>query len=182
MKQQKQMKKLPLSLFEIVWYSLMAGLGLWGLTYIVLGLVAAYAPIPDSENKLVEGNAAIVKAFKLGFFGWGLIILAIAAVCAVIALLLTSRKADREFEKSQRRAAIRASARKVDNVDEAEIIKAQEEYKKEIEENRTTQEVVEEPEEVEQPVQEEQPVEEPKAEEPAPEAESKLEPVEKKQE
>ncbi len=166
----KETKKLPLSIFEIVWYSLMAGLGLWGLTYIVLGLVAAYAPIPDADNKLVDGNNAIVKAFGLGFFGWGLIILAIAAVGAVIALLLTSRKADREYEKSQRRAAIRASARKVDSVDEAEIIKAQEEYKKEKEEDRTTQTVQEEP--VEEPVQEEV----------APEAEPVLEPVKEEKE
>lgn len=166
----KETKKLPLSIFEIVWYSLMAGLGLWGLTYIVLGLVAAYAPIPDADNKLVDGNNAIVKAFGLGFFGWGLIILAIAAVGAVIALLLTSRKADREYEKSQRRAAIRASARKVDNVDEAEIIKAQEEYKKEKEEDRTTQAVQEEP------------VEEPAQEEAAPEAEPVLEPVKEEKE
>lgn len=166
----KETKKLPLSIFEIVWYSLMAGLGLWGLTYIVLGLVASYAPIPDADNKLVDGNNAIVKAFGLGFFGWGLIILAIAAVGAVIALLLTSRKADREYEKSQRRAAIRASARKVDSVDEAEIIKAQEEYKKEKEEDRTTQAVQEEP--VEEPVQEEV----------APEAEPVLEPVKEEKE
>ena len=166
----KETKKLPLSIFEIVWYSLMAGLGLWGLTYIVLGLVAAYAPIPDADNKLVDGNNAIAKAFGLGFFGWGLIILAIAAVGAVIALLLTSRKADREYEKSQRRAAIRASARKVDSVDEAEIIKAQEEYKKEKEEDRTTQTVQEEP------------VEEPAQEEVAPKAEPVLEPVKEEKE
>ena len=173
----KENKKLPVSIVEIVWYSLMGGLGLWGLTYIVLGLVAAYAPIPDADNKLVDGNNAIMKAFGLGFFGWGLIILAIAAVGAVIALLLTSRKADREFEKSQRRAAIRASARRMDNVDEEEIAKAQEEYKKEIEDNRSTQEVVEEEEPVEEPA-EEQPVEE----EQAPEAEPELEPVEEKAE
>ena len=173
------MKKLPLSIVEIVWYSLMGALGLWGLTYIVLGLVAAYAPIPDADNKLVDGNAVIVKNFGLGFFYWGLIILAVGAVGAVIALLLTSRKADREFEKSQRRAAIRASARRVDNVDEAEIAKAQEEYKKEIEENRTTQEVVEEA-ETEEPV-EEKPAEQPE-EEAAPEAEPELEPVQEKEE
>ena len=151
-------KKLPLSLFEIVWYSLMLGLGLWGLTYIVLGLIAQYAPIPDKDNVLLEGSNAIKQAFGLGFLPWGLIILAIATVGAVVVLLTLSKKADREFEKAQRRAAIRASARKLDK---AEIEQAQQEYKKEIEENRTTQEVKEVEEAVEEPQEE--------AKEPAPE-------------
>ena len=153
MKEQK--KKLPLSLGELIWYSLMGGLGLWGLTYIVLGLVARYAPVRDADNELLKASNAIEKAFGLGFFYWGLIILAIAAVGAAVALLIFSRKADREYEKAQRRAAIRASQRKA-TLDRAQIEEAQAEFKKEIEENRTTKAVEEvEPEPVEAPASEE---------------------------
>ena len=102
MKEQK--KKLPLSLGELIWYSLMGGLGLWGLTYIVLGLVAKYAPVRDADNELLKASNAIEKAFGLGFFYWGLIILAIAAVAAVLVLILFSNKVDRDYEKNARRA------------------------------------------------------------------------------
>ena len=70
-------KKLPLHPFELVWYTLTGLVGIWGITYIVLGLVARYLPITDEDKGLVKVNGDFAKTFKLDFFGWGLIILAI---------------------------------------------------------------------------------------------------------
>ena len=97
-------KKFPLHPFELVWYILTGLVGAWGLTYIVLGLVAENLPIRSEDKGLVKVNGEFAKTFKLDFFGWGLIILAIAAVAAVIVLLLFSNKVDRDYEKNVRRA------------------------------------------------------------------------------
>ena len=67
-------------IIEICVYSLFGALALWGLTYIVLGLLASNLPIPDSQNALRSGDSVIRSHFGLGFFGWGLIIFAIGAV------------------------------------------------------------------------------------------------------
>lgn len=97
-------KKFPLHPFELVWYVLTGLVGAWGLTYIVLGLVAQNLPITSEDKGLVKVNGDFTKTFKLDFLGWGLIILAIAAVAAVLVLLLFSNKVDRDFEKNVRRA------------------------------------------------------------------------------
>ena len=66
-------------IFEIIWYTLCGLLGLWGLTYIVLGIVIQNLPITDESTGLAKVNEEFIETFKLDFFGWGLIILAIAA-------------------------------------------------------------------------------------------------------
>ena len=97
-------KKLPLHPFELVWYVLCGLVGIWGLTYIVLGIIASLLPIKTEDPELVKANAKILELFKLDFLGWGLIILAISAVAAVVVLLLFSNKVDRDYEKNVRRA------------------------------------------------------------------------------
>ena len=98
-------KKLPLHPFEVVWYSICLLVGLWGLTYIVLGLVAENLPTTATKEGLVAANSDFAKTFGgIDFFGWGLIILAIAAIAAVIVLLVFSSKVDRDYEKTVRRA------------------------------------------------------------------------------
>ena len=97
-------KRFPLHPFELVWYILTGLVGAWGLTYIVLGLVAQNLPVKSEDDGLVKANIDFAKTFKLDFFGWGLIILAIAAVAAVIVLLVFSSKVDRDYEKNVRRA------------------------------------------------------------------------------
>ena len=94
-------------IFEIVWYSICGALALWGLTYTVLGLVAGELGIHSSKNVLLQASNKIQELFGLGFFGWGLIILGIASLAAVIVLLVFAKSADRDFEKNQRRAARR---------------------------------------------------------------------------
>ncbi len=96
-------------IFEIVWYSICGGVGLWGLTYIVLGIVAQELTVHSTKNPLLQASNTIQKYFGLGLFHWGLIILAIAAVAAIIVLLVFAKRVDRDFEKTQRRAARRSA-------------------------------------------------------------------------
>ena len=100
----KNNKKFPLHPFELVWYVLCGLVGVWGITYIVLGLVAENLPIKSKDEGLVLANVKFAKTFGLDFLGWGIIILAIAAVAAVVVLLLFSNKIDRDYEKTVRRA------------------------------------------------------------------------------
>ena len=148
----KNRKRFPLHPFEFVWYILTGLVGAWGLTYIVLGLIAENLPVKKEDEGLVKVNGEFAKTFKLDFFGWGLIILAIAAVAAVIVLLFFSNKVDRDYEKNVRRAQRMAQM-------EAEEAKLEEQQVIDAE-----VEPVKEPEPNEQPV-EEAPSEEEKAEE-----------------
>ena len=100
----KANNKLPISIFELVWYSVQGAVALWGLTYMVLGLVAENLPTKAEDTGLVKANADFAKTFGLDFLGWGLIILAIGAVLIVICLLITANKSDRQYEKETRRA------------------------------------------------------------------------------
>lgn len=105
----KEHKKLKVSVFELVWYILCGLVGLWGLTYVVLGLLAKYLPIIGSENPIRQASDAYAKVFGMGFLAWGLIHCFVAAVLSIIVLLISSKKYDRDVEKAQRRAAIRAT-------------------------------------------------------------------------
>ncbi len=122
----KNTKKFPLHPFELVWYILVGLVGIWGLTYIVLGLVASYLPIQSEDPALVKANDKILELFKLDMLGWGLIILAIAAVAAVVVLILFSNKVDRDYEKNVRRAQrlaqLEAEEAKEESIEEQKIV------------------------------------------------------------
>ena len=110
-------KKLPLSIFELVASSVLGLLALWGLTYIALGFACTF----------LKYDSALVKAnnnLNLGFLYEGIIILASAAVAAVVVLLVNAKKADREYEKVQRRAAARAN-RRFGSAEEAPVVDAE---------------------------------------------------------
>ena len=92
---------------------------LWGLTYIVLGLLANYLPLPDSSNPLKGADTVIKNNFGLGFFGWGLILFGVFAAIGAIALMVFAKDVDKDYEKSQRRAA-----RLKRNVAEEEVVDA----------------------------------------------------------
>lgn len=100
----KNKKPSPLHPFEYFWYILTGLVGVWGLTYIVLGIVIQNIPDKAEDEGIKLVNTQFTKTFGLDFFGWGLIILAIAAVAAVIVLLVFSNKVDRDYEKNVRRA------------------------------------------------------------------------------
>ena len=140
-------KKLPLSIFEIVWYSICVLVMIWGLVYVILGLV-------DGANDLTSlhkfmGN--FKKTFGLDMYFWGLIIFAIGVVAGVTVMIVYAKTFDKAADREQRRSA-RLSAL---NKKEDKVVDEQK------------------PEVVEQPV-EEKPVEEAPVEQPAEEKQNNL--------
>lgn len=115
----KTKKKLPIHPAELVWYCICGGLMLWGLTYVVLGLVAENLPVTTDKSGFEMANDRFTELFGLDWLGWGLIILAIGAVGASIVLLALAGKSDREYEKNTRRAQRLAQL-------EAEVLKEEE--------------------------------------------------------
>lgn len=102
----KEVNKKAVKIFEIIWYTLCSLVIVWGLTYIVLGLIAQYANVPDNKNYLLQASNDLAKTFGgLGFFQWGLIIFSSGVVAAVLVLLIVSGTVDKTSEKAARRAA-----------------------------------------------------------------------------
>ena len=102
--------KLPISLFELVWYPICALVIVWGLVYVILGLVGKY----NDLTALAEFNEDFTKNFGLSLYFWGLIIIAIAVVAGVFVMLIYAKTFDRASEREQRRSA-RLSALKKDD-------------------------------------------------------------------
>ena len=94
-------KKLPVSIVELVWYPICALVILWGITYVVIGLITKY----NNISALTTFNANFTKLFGLSLYFWGLIIIAIGAVAAVVVMLFFAKKFDRASEREQRRSA-----------------------------------------------------------------------------
>lgn len=96
-------KKLPVSVFELVIYIGFGLMALWGITYICLGIACNFI----SYKSDLWGANEYLKATTsdLGFLKQGILVLTIAAVVIVTVLLLNAKKSDKEYEKSQRRAA-----------------------------------------------------------------------------
>ena len=102
--------KLPVSIFELVWYPICALVILWGLTYVILGLVTKY----NNISALTEFNANFTKQFGLSLYFWGLIIVVIGVVAGVAVMLIFAKTFDRATEREQRRSA-RLNALKKDD-------------------------------------------------------------------
>ena len=102
--------KLPVSIFELVWYPICALVILWGLTYVILGLVTKY----NNINALTEFNTNFTKQFGLGLYFWGLLIVVFGVVAGVAVMLIFAKTFDRATEREQRRSA-RLNALKKDD-------------------------------------------------------------------
>ena len=94
-------KKLPVSLFELIWYPICVAVILWGVTYVVLGLVNKY----NDFSSLKDFCGEFETTFKLSIYFWGLIIIAIAVVAAVVVMLFFAKTYDRVADREQRRSA-----------------------------------------------------------------------------
>ena len=104
-------KKLPVSIFELVWYPICALVIIWGLTYVVLGLVTKY----NNINALTEFNANFTKQFGLGLYFWGLLIIVSGVVAGVAVMLIFAKTFDRATEREQRRSARLTALKKDDD-------------------------------------------------------------------
>ena len=94
-------KTSKISIFEKIWYVLCALVVLWGLTYIVLGIISRFADITPLDD-FCKG---FKRMFKLDIQFWGAIIIAIAAVAAVIVMLIFAKTFDRASDREERRSA-----------------------------------------------------------------------------
>lgn len=99
---EKKVKKAKVTGFELAAYIVSGVIGLWGLVEICLGIAGMYVPVDSSFAKACAKYKSI---FGLTFLGWGLILLGIGTVLAVIVLFVYAKTSDREYEKQQRRAA-----------------------------------------------------------------------------
>ena len=147
-------KKLPLSIFEIVWYSICILVMIWGLVYVVLSLI-------DGANDLTSLHkfmADFKKTFGLSMYFWGLIICAIGVLAGVTVMIIYAKTfdkaADREQRRSARLSALNKKEDKVVDEQQPEVVEAPIEEPKE--------EAKEEPAASETP--QEEPAEEPKTE------------------
>ena len=105
-------KKLPLSLFELVWYPVCGLVIIWGLIYVILGLVNRFNKITALKDFC--GN--FKRTFGLDIYFWGLIIIAIAVVAGVVCMLFFAKTFDRAADREQRRSARLSALRKEDKV------------------------------------------------------------------
>ena len=101
-------KKLPIAVFEIVWYTICALVIIWGIVYCCLGLGAKYLSI----DSLKEFSANFKTLFKLNVFYWGLIIIAIGALAGSVVLIIYAKTFDRANDREQRRSARLAALKK----------------------------------------------------------------------
>ena len=116
-------KKLPVSVFELVWYPVCALVILWGITYVVLGLITKY----NNISALTTFNANFTKLFGLSLYFWGLLIIAIGAVAGVVVMLFFAKRFDRATEREQRRSALLNALKKEEKVvseQPAEVVEA----------------------------------------------------------
>ena len=94
-------KKLPISIFEMIWYPICIAVILWGLTYVVLGLVNHY----NDFTSLGAFCRDFKTHFKLDIYFWGLIIIAIGVVAGVVVCLFFAKTFDKAADREQRRSA-----------------------------------------------------------------------------
>ena len=155
-------KKLPVSIFEIIWYIICALVIIWGLTYVVLSLINKYNDLTNLNKFAVSFK----KTFGLSLYFWGLIIMAIGAVAGVAVMIVFAKTYDKAADREQRRSARLNALKKEEKVVDEQQPEAVEEPAPAVEEKAEEQPVQEE--QVEEPapkeVPEEQPVKEDKAE------------------
>ena len=140
-------KKLPLSLFEIVWYSICVLVMIWGLVYVILALIDGANDLKDLHKFMADFK----KTFGLSLYFWGLIIFAIGVVAGVTVMILSAKTFDRAADREQRRSARLSAIKKEEKVVD--------EQQPEVVEEQPSEPTVEEPAVEEAPA--EQPVEQP---------------------
>ncbi|MBP5091327.1 MAG: hypothetical protein J6328_02065 [Bacilli bacterium] len=100
--EEKKSKKLAKG--EKVVYTIAACIALIGLTFIVFGLIGSYYPGKDSDNWVAISEKAWLSNWShLGYRWWGVILLLIGTLVAVIGLTAYARSGDRDEERAIRR-------------------------------------------------------------------------------
>lgn len=114
--------KLPISIVELVVYTLSGLMAIWGLVYISLGISVNFLKYDD---QLVKTNAALIAGTNgMGFLQQGILVLFVGVAVAVVFLLSYAKVADRQYEKEQRRAAARFN-RKTNAAESQEVVEVE---------------------------------------------------------
>ena len=98
-----------IAIFEIVWYAICTLLALWGLTFLVLGIIARN--YPSFSNDLIAFNNATATKTNIDLVFWGIIIIAVGVILATIVLCIYGKTADRNMDRETRRKARIAAAK-----------------------------------------------------------------------
>lgn len=100
--EEKKSKKLAKG--EITVYAIAAFIALVGITFIIFGLIGSHYPGKDSENWVsISEKAWLVNWSHIGYRWWGVILLLVGALVAVIGLTAYARSGDRDEERALRR-------------------------------------------------------------------------------
>ena len=114
--------KLPISIVELIVYTLSGLMAIWGLVYISLGISVNFLKYDD---QLVKTNAALIAGTNgMGFLQQGILVLFVGVAVAVVFLLSYAKVADRQYEKEQRRAAARFN-RKTNAAESQEVVEVE---------------------------------------------------------
>ena len=114
--------KLPISIIELVVYTLGGLMAIWGLVYISLGISVNFLKY---DEELVKTNAKLVAGTNgMGFLQQGILVLFVGVAVIVVFLLAYAKVADRKYEKEQRRAAARFN-RRTNKVESEEVVEVE---------------------------------------------------------
>ena len=105
-------KKLPLSIFEIVWYSICALVIIWGLTYVLLSLIDQYNDLAGLHKFATNFKST----FGLDLYFWGLIIIGIGVIAGVAVMIIFAKTFDKAADREQRRSARLSAIKKEEKV------------------------------------------------------------------
>lgn len=98
-------KEKSLSRKELAWYIAAGILLVWGLTFIVIGLIGDYYPALYSDNWVrTSENAWLTNWSNMGYFWWGMILAGVGVLMAVIVLTVSAREGEKDAERALRRA------------------------------------------------------------------------------
>lgn len=102
--EEKKPFKLKISTKEFVFYLIAAIFGIWGLTFLIFGIIGSYLPVLESENWVsISEKAWLTNWSPWGYRGWGLLLMLIGCAIAFITLLVYARTSDKDVERANRR-------------------------------------------------------------------------------
>lgn len=93
-----------LSKKELAWYIFAGIIALVGLVFLIFGIIGDHFPGLYEDNWIAASESGWLKPWSgFGYRWWGLILLGIAALIAIISLTVFAKEDDRDTERALRR-------------------------------------------------------------------------------
>lgn len=90
---------------ERFWYILGGFLAFAGLVFLIFGIIGDHMPVKASDNWVIYSQDMWLTNWSgMGYRYWGLILLGLGTLIAVIALTYFASSGDRDSERAARRA------------------------------------------------------------------------------